>query len=327
VFHVVNGECTAARLRESGIAGEIVDLDDIMAHGPVPNGLTSERDWETRAAWLAEHFAVTPAEYLARQSARVRLWAERGREVVVWSEFDLHCQANLLHLLTGFWTAGARAGALTLVCPGEVEGGPGFRGLGQLSGPQLAVLFARRTRLAGDTLSHAHAAWKAWCEPDPARLAILSVGPALGLEHLPRALAAHLRRFPWTTDGLDEIERTLLDLLPTSGTTFGALFESWNQTIIARPYGFGDWQIAHALLELSRGEEPPLAIESRRPVNVPACAAWHLRRTGSERRRWRGRARILGGVSVPATGRRWCYDPAIAALRSVDGPAQGPIGT
>lgn len=310
MLHVANGAITAERLRESGLGGEVFDGDDLIAEGPVPNGLASTADWQARAAWLERHFEIPASDYLAHQARRARVVddARREDEVVLWFEFDLHCQANLVHLLSVLDTRGTR---VSLVCPERVEGMPGFRGLGQLSGAQLSSLFADRVPLAAVTFAAARDVWEAWCDDTPVRLA--AVATPEDLPHLRAAVGAHLRRLPWLGDGLSDIERTVLGLVPSAGTGFVDLFAAWNTTAVARPYGFGDHAIARTVRELARGDHPLLALDEPASPRLADARAWHVRRTGEPIARWRRGEGWIGGVRVAADGPRWCWDPGARA--------------
>lgn len=303
MLHVANGAITATRLRDSELAGEVVDLDDIMAEGPIPHALASEADWQTRAAWLERHLDIPRVDYLARRERRARVVAvaARGDDVLLWFEFDLHCQANLLQLLSEIHRAGASG--VGLICPDRVDGVDDFRGLGQLSGDRLAALLPTRASLDGTALAAADALWQAWCDETPARLAALGRSPHAALAHVPAAVEAHLRRLPWLGDGLDALERTLLALVPPTGIAFDALFRAWKATAVARPYGFGDHAIAHTVRGLAHGERPPLVVEGSSP------GTWHVHPSGHPASRWRREDRWVGGVLVSADGPRWCWDP------------------
>jgi hypothetical protein len=302
-LHVANGAVTAGRLREGGFGGEVVDLDDLMAEGPVPHALESESDWQTRAAWLERHFGIPRADYLARRARRARVVAAaaRGDDVLLWFEFDLHCQANLLHLLSELHRGGAAH--VGLVCPDRVDGVGDFRGLGQLSGSQLAALLPTRASIDRTALAAANAVWEAWCDDSPVRLAALGRAPHAALAHVPAAVAAHLRRLPWLDDGFDAIERTLLALVPPTGIGFDALFRAWNATPVARPYGFGDHAIAHTVRGLSLGDHAPLVLEG------PAPNAWHVHPSNHPHAQWQPQERWVGGVRISAERPRWSWDP------------------
>jgi hypothetical protein len=303
MLHVANGAVTAALLHESGLAGEVVDLDDIMAEGPVLHALASESDWQTRAEWLERHFGITRTDYLARRASRAQVVAAAasGDDVLLWFEFDLHCQANLLHLLSELHRGGAAH--LALVCPDRVDGVENFRGLGQLSGPQLAALLPACTSIDPAALAAADAVWQAWCDETPVRLAALGGAPHEALAHVPAAVGAQLRRLPWLDDGLDAIQRTLLALVPPAGIAFDALFRAWNAAAVAHPYGFGDHAIAHTVRGLSSGDHPPLVLEGSAPN------AWHVRPSNHPLAQWQPHERWVGGVRVTADRPRWHWYP------------------
>src|SRR6185295_8402606 len=88
-------------------------------------------------------------------------------EVVLWFEYDLFCQVNLLYLLDWFSRASLDQTKLSLINVGTFPGKENFRGLGELSPDELMSLFPGREVLTATVLELGARAWQAYCSADP----------------------------------------------------------------------------------------------------------------------------------------------------------------
>src|SRR5205085_1681851 len=104
MIHLVAGKSALGTLQESAVPGDKFSVDDILMEGPIVDGLQSESSWMARAEYLDRYFSIPKAEYLLGNAERHRVLRESlsHDEIVLWFEFDLHCQANLLYLLDGY---------------------------------------------------------------------------------------------------------------------------------------------------------------------------------------------------------------------------------
>ena len=111
--------------------------------GPAPGGL-SQGEWlGMRSRFLADAYE-SPLEKCQNDLQTQGQWLHRFREydeTILWFEHDLFCQINLIYLLDWFSKQSLSKAKLSLVCIGEFPGKPDFRGLGELTGEQLASLF------------------------------------------------------------------------------------------------------------------------------------------------------------------------------------------
>src|SRR5215467_1370247 len=124
MIHLVNGESTLLTLRTAEVPGEKFSIEDIFAEGPILDGLQTESSWLARANYLERHLSIPQSEYLAGNATRNSVLRESltDDEVVLWFEFDLHCQANLLYFLDWYGMQDHRPKHLSLVCPETFPG-------------------------------------------------------------------------------------------------------------------------------------------------------------------------------------------------------------
>ena len=228
--------------------------------GPTPSNLSSEEWIETRAKHLTEAYGLDLEECrnnALKQEATQRRFREH-EEVVLWFEHDLFCQINLIYLLDWFSKQSLAKTRLSLICIDEFPGVEDFRGLGQLTGAQLASLFDKRQRVTDSELTVARQAWAAYRSSDPRDILRFLDGDTSSMPFLRDALRLHLARFPSVFNGLGRIENRALKLISRGAIEFKSLFPEFEQ---ADPvYGLGDSQFWNELKRIAECNEPLITI-------------------------------------------------------------------
>lgn len=133
----------------------------MLTEGPTPGDLSSEEWIRVRAKFLAQAYELkleNCEKDLAEQEAALGRFSEH-EETILWFEHDLFCQINLIYLLDWFSKQLLGKTRLSLICIGEFPGKPDFRGLGELTGEQLASLFERRHQVSEEEFDIASLAW------------------------------------------------------------------------------------------------------------------------------------------------------------------------
>ncbi len=240
-LHILNGDSTLYSFRESGIAGDVMVWREILSDGPLPAGV-SERDFfAIRSAWICEAFSVDPAEYKTKTLDDLHIFdhLDQYDEVVLWFEFDLHCQVNRLFLLNKIYHSNP-AVQVSTVCPNHHPNYLDFRGLGQLQAFELAELYTDRTFLHPADLVFSKEVWDTYLTNDTSEITALLSRDFGNLTCLKPALVAHLDRFP-DADGLGIIERKLITIANSGLDTNRDIYrEFWKSTAI---YGMGDDEV------------------------------------------------------------------------------------
>jgi len=120
MVHIVNGDSTANLLRDAGITDSIIVWREMLSKGPFwqPNA-TFKKQLELRKEYMASHVGISQEEYAEksiREISRIgRLKPEE--ELILWFEFDLFCQINMLACMTYLLELGITQKTM-LVCPG-----------------------------------------------------------------------------------------------------------------------------------------------------------------------------------------------------------------
>ena len=281
MLHITNGDCAVAVLSQV-VPGSFLPWRDVLHEGPVRAGLSLEELSSERARFIAEAGWGEATEVLRRFQQRDEAFRRAGQhdEIVLWFEHDLYDQLQLVQVLDGL--AELRGPPLSIVCEAEY--------LGLMAPQRAAELFDLRSPVLRKHLQEAQAAWKAFRSSDPRQLEVLK--PA-ALSFLGPAIRRHLEEFPWTTDGLSRLERSVMQALEHGPIPFAKLFA----LVAEEPAFLGD-----TVLEwhLRRMEKEGL-VEERQ-------GSWGA--TGRPRRR--REPRWLGGYQVRDETLRW--DPASGAL-------------
>src|SRR5262245_33939527 len=163
MLHIVNGDSTASTLKQTKIKVEGFASKDTLINGPAP---ATENDHEWRAVrvqHLTDAYGLNPKEcekeFLKQEKALAS--AADHDEVVLWFEYDLFCQLNLLYLLDWFSEAHLKKTSLSLINVDSFPGPKDFRGLGELNADELASLFPKREKLTKAQLDLGAKAWQA----------------------------------------------------------------------------------------------------------------------------------------------------------------------
>ncbi len=311
MLHILNGEATEALLAQTSIRGERFSFRDALIAGPAP--AVNGAEWRRlRAAHLAAAYGVAMEKCesdLAHQEDVFESFNEHA-EVTLWFEADLFCQVNLLYVLD--WCRHRELNSkLSLICIDAFPGRPNFRGLGELTPPELASLFDERREVTAAQLELAARSWQAYRAEDPRELERLLQADLSLLPFLKGALRLQLARFPSVRNGLNRIESAGLELIDTGVRRFVDLFPRF--TAAEPGYGLGDAQLWNALRQLTLGKSPLLldASEGER-MSEHVLAITDIGRTvlrgAADRVTLNGIDEWLGGGHLQGHANIWRWD-------------------
>lgn len=250
VLHIVNGDVTADLLKKGGVEGDVAVWREMLCEGPTVFPVGDDSFWDIRSKHFADTYGIT--DYEPHFRPQFDLIAEHAKyaETVLWFEYDLFCQINMLAVLHYLNATQKPGEKISLVCVGKQNDSDEMLGLGEIEPKEFKALMFLRTQLVSETLAYAAKAWEAYCADDITKLLpFIYQASNSNFEYLPSALSVHLKRFPSTANGLNDIEQTMLQLIDKGQLTDGQLvrellqWQTW--------YGFGDMQYFHYLKELS----------------------------------------------------------------------------
>jgi len=328
MLHIHNGDCSAAIARNSNLPGEHLAWREALICGPAPSGLNEDQWRRRRAKHLADAYDRDgeECEKDLRQQDEALSKFSAHEEVVLWFEHDLFCQIHLVYLLNWFSQRDRAKTKLSLICIGAFPGIEDFRGLGQLTGEQMASLFGDRHDVTPAELELGAKAWAAYSSADPRDIVTLLTEDTSALPYLDAALQKHLARFPSLRNGLGQIENRALEFIAGGAATFGSLFSEFGK---AEPiYGLGDAQLMLLLRQLATGPQPLLIISNDDGPNTSSGSglsgiSFKLTKHGESVVRGdddhvalNGIDTWLGGVHLTGNYAAWCWNEQAARLET-----------
>jgi hypothetical protein len=216
ILHVANGHCTTRLIEAAALPGRTQIWADVLHDGPVPD-VPDEEFVRVRAAFIASSLEAITAT-VDEVEADLRGWRaavddrEGYDELVLRYEHDLFDQLNLIQLLARIGRQ-RPAPNVSLVSIDAVPGHPHFKGLGELTPPDIASLFDRRTPVTPEQRALAADAWDAFRGTDRRRIDAFLARDTSALPYLAPALRRYLEEAPSGRDGLTRSERRLIEQL------------------------------------------------------------------------------------------------------------------
>lgn len=243
ILHVLNGDATRTIFENANIPGDVMVWREMLCEGKAPATHNMDRFFEERAAFLQQEYGIDQKAYLSDVDHEYQLLnnAAAYEEIVLWFEFDLFCQVNLLFALYYLQQLKTPLPPISIVQLDKHPEVPDFRGIGMLKSQHLPPLFEKRVYVQEEDWQLANDAWIAYSQEDPLAIEQLSHRSSKHLPYLGNALQAHLQRLPGSSNGLNAVEHFFLDRLALGKLRERDLYyQFWNELKI---YGFGDFQL------------------------------------------------------------------------------------
>jgi len=310
ILHVSNGHSATGLIERSGLPGRTMVWCDPLYEGPVPGGVTDEELVRIRARFLAasEDSADAIASDLAGWRAKVDD-TDAYDELVLWFEHDLFDQLNLIQLLAHLGKRASWPKPVTMICIDRHAGHPNFKGLGELSPPEIAALFPSRLPVTAAQIAVAQRAWLAFRAPQPSAIEAVLHTDTTALPFLADALRRYLEEFPSQRDGLSRSERRLMEQAADGPTPLSEMLagmhdgERWlyvtDTMLMARVRALAD--ASPALLAMAGASDRP----SPSGTIELTAAGRDVLNGRQDRVRLCGLDRWLGGVHLTGRDRDW----------------------
>ncbi|WP_209400505.1 DUF1835 domain-containing protein [Pseudozobellia sp. WGM2] len=250
LLHITNGDSFTEKLKSLKLKGDIITWREMLCEGKTLTNVGSESFWKARFEFLNKNYKVSKSWFIEKTLKEYRSLCNHKQqdEIVLWFEYDLFCQVNMIAVLS-WLKANRKYAQISLVCSGKEDGSDKLFGLGELSDEKLLELYKNKIELTQDDIEYADYVWQLYCSDNPIRLENLSDFSDYQFEYLPEALQAHLQRFPSIKNGLNAMENNILkigrDKKPTSKKAFISEILQ-DQGFL----GFGDSQYDRALTRM-----------------------------------------------------------------------------
>lgn len=211
LLHITNGDSLTERLNSLKIKGDIITWREMLCEGKTLTNVGSETFWKTRFEFLHKNYKVSKSWFIEKTLKEYRSLCNHKQQdrIVLWFEYDLFCQINMLAVLS--WLKTHRKYAqITLVCSGKEDDTDKMYSLLDLSDEKLLDLYENRTELDQDDIEYADYVWQLYCSDNPIRLENLTDFKNYHFDYLSDAISNHLQRFPSIRNGLNRMENNIL---------------------------------------------------------------------------------------------------------------------
>ncbi|MBO0329863.1 DUF1835 domain-containing protein [[Muricauda] lutisoli] len=213
LLHITNGDSFTSRLQTLEFKGDVITWREMLCEGKTLSTVGSESFWKTRFEFLNKNYKVSKSWFIEKTLKEYRSLCNHKQQdqIVLWFEYDLFCQINMLAVIS--WLKQHRRHAeISLVCSGKVEGSTKLYGLNELDDDKLMELYENRKVLSQDDIEYADYIWQLYCSDNPIRLENQIDNNDFQFEYLSDALKTHLKRFPTIKNGLNDLENHILEV-------------------------------------------------------------------------------------------------------------------
>ena len=328
-LHITNGDSAVNQMRAGGIEGEILPWRDVLHEGPVPADLTLAELSDVRARWLAEQGLSEPddlkRDFVERDNI-LRRYCD-FEEVVLWFEWDLYDQLQLIQILDFLASATGddRSETGTRLSIVNFEGY-----LGNLDPGRFIGLFDDRKEITQSMLGHARSVWTSFRASNPTELNKTTQIEDAELPFLSLAISRQLEEFPSTLNGLSRSESQVLEAVAQRAASFHEIFQACanrEERIFC-----GDTILAMYIERMSRDDNALIRYTSGELIDAPRTdqdsrafrnAEMALTKTGravlgceEDWIRLGGSDRWLGGVHLEGSKAAWRWNPDLREVVS-----------
>ncbi len=250
LLHITNGDNFTSRLQSLKLKGDIITWREMLCEGKTLSTVGSESFWKTRFEFLNRNYKVSKSWFVEKTLKEYRSLCNHKQQdqIVLWFEYDLFCQINMLAVLSWLKTH-RRHAEISLICSGKEDDSGKLYGLNELSDEKLITLYENKTILSQDDIEFADYVWQLYCSDNPIRLENLVAHNDFQFNYLSDALKTHLKRYPTIKNGLNELENRVLSIAenekPASRKELLSSVLN-NQGL----YGFGDTQYDRMITSL-----------------------------------------------------------------------------
>ncbi len=241
-LHITNGDNFTQKLEKLQLKGEIITWREMLCEGKTETNVGSESFWKTRFEFLHKNYKVSKSWFVEKTLKEYRSLCNHKQQdhIILWFEYDLFCQINLLAVLSWLKTY-RRHAEISLVCSGREDTSDKLYSLNDLSDEQLLELYKNRKILSQGDIEYADYVWQLYCSDNPIRLENLTDYQDYQFTYLADAIKAHLHRFPTIRNGLNAVENKVLEISAVQKPKTRKILIS-NLVENQGMYGFGDMQ-------------------------------------------------------------------------------------
>ncbi|HUQ92476.1 MAG TPA: hypothetical protein VM120_12420 [Bryobacteraceae bacterium] len=304
MLHITNGDSVLCSFESVSMPGEYLSWRDILHEGPVPQTETLAELSAIRARFVADCGWTSYGEALEELSRRDDVLARSHEqdEVVLWFEYDLFDQLQLLQVMDWYHTHRPLPGRLTLIHP------EGY--LGAMPGEVLNGIFPYRQAVHEQQLELAHRGWQAFTRPDPAGILQMVTENATALPYLTANFLRFLEEYPSTHNGLSRSQEQILKAIAAGHRDEAEIFAAFCEW--EEPVFMGDSTVWQRLRQLA---DEPAAVRNDGGYALTDLGRQLLAGEADWIRACGGIDVWMGGVHLQGSDAAWRWDAGAKTLR------------
>ena len=248
ILHITNGSSLTNYLKELDVEGEFLSWEEMLCEGPTVAGIDSNDFFNIRKTFLNEVYNIEIDEQEYRKELGKLNNSEKFTEINLWFEYDLFCHINLIAVISLLHQREIDL-PLYLVCSGRVEGEKTLKGLAELNPEQLIDHYQNKIFLNKDDIDMAIALWRTYCGKDH-NIFKPYIVKSSSFPYISNCLKAHLNRFPDSKNGLNTLEKNILEIVKVNDIKSKHHLMGYALNYQGY-YGFGDIQFERLINNLS----------------------------------------------------------------------------
>ncbi len=244
ILHILNGDSTCTIFKKSSLPGDVIIWREMLCEGPVVKDVGSDQFWKERYSYFENELGIKKLDYFDKTIKEIIQLEDVSnyKEIVLWFEYDLFCQVNLLALCTYLFKSFRKDIQYFLVCTGKEKGKSQLQTLADYSPNEYQNLYQKKTKLSRNDFLFAQKAWAVYVENDINSLKAFDFNKSKKFIYLQAAIDQHLLRVK-DENGLNQIDRKILKFVNSEIYSKKELVKEllrWQKDETV--YGFGDLQ-------------------------------------------------------------------------------------
>lgn len=203
ILHITGGKVISEKLRKINSKYEIVTWNEMLSEGKTTTDVGSEHFWKNRYDFFKTEYNTGKASFIDNMLKEYRNLCnyKTQDEAILWFDSDLQSQINMIAVLS--WLEKYRKDI-------QVSWVKSEKPLSQLSVKETKIVYENRILLTEDDVEYGDYIWQLYCSETPLQLEKYTKKTDTNLTSLPKTLELHLKRYPSVTNGLNQIENTIL---------------------------------------------------------------------------------------------------------------------
>jgi len=226
---------------------------ELLVDGLVNNDVGSDTFWMQRYDFFEKELGVTKLEYydkIIKELIKIEDLSNY-KEVVLWFEFDLFCQVNLLALCSYLLKYYRKDITYYLICVGNDKGKEKLQTLADYAPENYKYLLENKVKLTRNDLLFADQCWEMYVRNNREELKQFNFDKNKKFTYLQLAMNQHLMRFS-NTNRLNQINTKFLEIIDSASLNEKQIVRAllkWQRDNTV--YGFGDLQYFGYLKKLN----------------------------------------------------------------------------